>query len=214
MTPVAGSCGSLAEDTPSCSQSQSNLCSDRSPWKAVARQCCAVIQRVHCRLCGTADSMAESSSQRIAHTGTRLPLIGLARERQAIPGALGQRHSLLVLGPGGSGKTTLVQSVMGSARGGEALPVILRFHILHNLLVAIARELFLSGHRAFRHAGRVPGVCQRQLCQVFLDPDRHHDKTSGVTGGLMISCRALCRKHAGLNENGSITTMVRPEAAL
>jgi alpha-D-ribose 1-methylphosphonate 5-triphosphate synthase subunit PhnL len=82
--------------------------------------------------------------------GMGLPLIGLVRERQALANAVTRRESLLLLGPGGSGKTTLVQSVLESQSPGGALVHIPHFETLHDLLVTIARELFRSGHKLLR----------------------------------------------------------------
>jgi energy-coupling factor transporter ATP-binding protein EcfA2 len=79
-----------------------------------------------------------------------LPLIGLVRERQALVNAIDRRESLLLLGPGGSGKTTLVQSVLESQSPGGTLIHIPHFETLHDLLVTIARGLFRSGHKLFR----------------------------------------------------------------
>ena len=82
----------------------------------------------------------------------RLPLIGLARERQALLNAVKRRESLLLLGSAGSGKTALVQSLPQPESREEALLYISQFEIPHDLLVLIARALFRSGHRSFRRA--------------------------------------------------------------
>ena len=93
----------------------------------------------------------DTSLRRGIHMDARLPLIGLVRERQALLDAVKQRQSLLLLGPGGSGKTTLVQSVPEPESRDEALLHISQFESPHDLLIMIARALFRTGHRLFRH---------------------------------------------------------------
>jgi AAA ATPase domain len=78
--------------------------------------------------------------------------VGLRRERQAVLGAIQERELLLLLGPAGSGKTALVQSVLESEVRGQPFVYVSRFPTLHDLLVAIARELFRCGHRAFERS--------------------------------------------------------------
>lgn len=84
-------------------------------------------------------------------TGTqmagRLPLIGLLRERQTLVNAIKRRESLLVLGPGGSGKTALVQSLPLLESREEGPLYISQFETSHDLLVRIARALLRSGHK-------------------------------------------------------------------
>lgn len=83
---------------------------------------------------------------------SRLPVVGLFRERQALLNAMRQRESLLLLGPAGSGKTTLVKSVVETELRDEALVHVSHFHTLHALLVMTARGLLQSGHRWFRNS--------------------------------------------------------------
>src|ERR1039458_1370388 len=65
--------------------------------------------------------------------GSGLPVVGLLRERQALLNAIQHRESLLLLGPGGSGKTALVRSVLESELRGEPLVHVSRFQTLHDL---------------------------------------------------------------------------------
>ena len=69
------------------------------------------------------------------------------------------RHgeSLLLLGPGGSGKTALVRSALESELRGEPLVHVSQFDTLHDLLVTIARGLLNSGHGRFRRSVKSPG---------------------------------------------------------
>lgn len=80
----------------------------------------------------------------------RLPRIGLAREREALERALDRRESLLLLGPAGCGKTTLLKSLLRPQPRADVLAYIPRFDTPHSLLLSLARELFRSGHEPFR----------------------------------------------------------------
>lgn len=79
-----------------------------------------------------------------------LPLVGLISERKRFLDALQKRESLLLLGPRGCGKTTVIQSAI------KALPdrddiVYLRYSpALHELLVSLARTLVDSQHNYLR----------------------------------------------------------------
>ena len=89
--------------------------------------------------------------------GSALPLVGLLRERQALVDSIRHGESLLLLGPGGSGKTALVRSALESELCGAPLVHVSHFDTLHDLLVTIARGLLRSGHRRFRQSVKSPG---------------------------------------------------------
>jgi hypothetical protein len=76
-----------------------------------------------------------------------LPLIGMARERQLFSTAVDRREPLLLLGPAGSGKTTLVQSLPPPGPWAEPPLYISKWDSPHDLLFLITRELLRSGHR-------------------------------------------------------------------
>ena len=86
------------------------------------------------------------------HLGSALPVIGLLRERQALVSSVRHRESLLLLGPGGSGKTALVRAALESELCGEPLVHVPQFDTLHDLLVMIARGLLKSGNKHFRQS--------------------------------------------------------------
>jgi GTPase SAR1 family protein len=84
--------------------------------------------------------------------GAGLPLIGMVRERQALVNAVKRRESSLLLGPGGSGKTTLVQSLLPGYQ--EKAPIYIpQFETPHDLLVLITRALLRSGHKLVLRKG-------------------------------------------------------------
>jgi hypothetical protein len=71
--------------------------------------------------------------------------IGLEQELARVRKAIQQRQSLLILGPRGCGKTTLLRTALGE-RGCKAIYVE-SASVLHDLLVGFARSLALAGHR-------------------------------------------------------------------
>ncbi len=74
-----------------------------------------------------------------------LPLVGLSREQRSIEDAIRQRESLLVLGPPGSGKTAIVQSVASTTGA-----VFLRYRpVLHDVLASLAAALVANRHPRF-----------------------------------------------------------------
>lgn len=90
------------------------------------------------------------------HSASACPLIGLARERQALLNAMRRQESSLLLGPAGSGKTALVRSVLDSGVRGRPLVCISHFRTPHELLAALAHALLKSGHIAFRQWAKAP----------------------------------------------------------
>jgi hypothetical protein len=91
---------------------------------------------------------------RDGRAGSTLPVVGLLRERQALADSIRRGESLLILGPGGSGKTAIVRSALESELRGKAVVHVPEFGALHDLLVIIARELLESGHKRFRQSVR------------------------------------------------------------
>jgi NB-ARC domain len=91
------------------------------------------------------------------HLDSALPVVGLLEERQALVNSIRHNESLLLLGPGGSGKTALVRSALASELRGESLVHVAEFDTLHDLLVTIARGLLKSGHKRLRQSVKSPG---------------------------------------------------------
>ncbi len=96
-------------------------------------------------------------------SGSPLPLIGLVRERKALMAAIRRRKSCLLLGPAGSGKSRLLQSVLDSDAVPDWCAVIPPFETPHQLLVLLARELIRKRHKALLSAAAVSGDWERWL---------------------------------------------------
>jgi len=78
------------------------------------------------------------------------PLVGLAGEQQRLMGAFRKREALLLLGPAGSGKSTLIRSAITNTPGAGDI-IHLRYSAnLHHLLVDLARSLLVTRHRRFQ----------------------------------------------------------------
>ena len=84
----------------------------------------------------------------------RLPLVGMARERQRLNQAFRESKPLLILGPPGSGKTRLIQEALSS---NEKILYVSWERSLHALLVKMARTLIASRHKEFLCLARLPG---------------------------------------------------------
>ncbi|MCZ2074189.1 MAG: ATP-binding protein [Bryobacterales bacterium] len=102
---------------------------------------------------------------------TDVPLIGLLKEKSRIEQAMRRGESLLVLGPAGSGKTTIVRAVAASTK--DAVYVTHR-PVLHDMLVSLATALIANRHPCFdrivkggtlpdRWASEQTSVCLRGL---------------------------------------------------
>ena len=92
-----------------------------------------------------------------------LPLIGLTRERRALMAAIRRRSSCLLLGPAGSGKTRLLESVVQPNSLPGWFVWVPGFETPRQLLVLLARELFRSGHGALRRLAGAGGDWDRFL---------------------------------------------------
>jgi hypothetical protein len=75
-----------------------------------------------------------------------LPFVGMAKERQRLSLAFETGDPLLLLGPQGSGKTTLIQEALSS---NQQVQYIAWAPTLHALLTAMARTLIASRHAGF-----------------------------------------------------------------
>lgn len=92
-----------------------------------------------------------------------LPLIGLSRERRALMAAIRRRSSCLLLGPAGSGKSRLLESVVQPDSFPGWFVTVPPFDTPHQLLVLLAGELFRSGHGALRRLSGISGDWERWL---------------------------------------------------
>ncbi len=78
--------------------------------------------------------------------GRELPFIGMVREMQRLRAAFSASDPLLLLGPQGSGKTTLIQKALSS---NTRVLYIAWVPNLHGLLAAMARALVATRHAGF-----------------------------------------------------------------
>lgn len=92
-----------------------------------------------------------------------LPLIGLRRERKALMAAIRRRSSCLLIGPAGSGKSRLLESVLQPGSIPGWFVTVPPFDTPHQLLVLLAGELFRNGHAALRRLSGVGGDWERWL---------------------------------------------------
>jgi GTPase SAR1 family protein len=103
------------------------------------------------------------------------PIIGLASEYQRLLTALKKRQPLLILGPGGSGKTALVSAVLKDLPQTAGVIALRYVPTLHDLLIDLARTLIKINHSAFRE-----GVKLR------VDPERWlREQTSSHLKGVL-----------------------------
>jgi hypothetical protein len=84
------------------------------------------------------------------------PLIGLATEYQRLMTSLRKRQPLLILGPGGSGKSALIAAVLMDLPRPNGVISIQHASNLHHLLVDLARSLIKIDHGPFRKLAK-PG---------------------------------------------------------
>jgi energy-coupling factor transporter ATP-binding protein EcfA2 len=93
------------------------------------------------------------------------PLIGLASERQRLLDAIRKQQSLRLLGPAGSGKSTLIRAAVGDFPNSHGI-IHLRYAAnLHHLLVDLARALLQTRHRTLRKLARAGNDEERWLAE-------------------------------------------------
>jgi hypothetical protein len=83
-----------------------------------------------------------------------LPVVGMTKERQRLSFAFASGDPLLLLGPQGSGKTTIIQEALSS---NQHVLYIAWVPTLHALLTAMARALISTRHSGFISRAR-PGA--------------------------------------------------------
>lgn len=93
------------------------------------------------------------------------PLIGRATEYQRLLSSLKKRQPLLILGPGGSGKSALISAVLKDLPQPAGIIAIRHSPNLHDLLTDLARALIRTNHAAFRNGARPSGDPERWLRQ-------------------------------------------------
>jgi energy-coupling factor transporter ATP-binding protein EcfA2 len=93
------------------------------------------------------------------------PLIGLAGEYQRLKTAVLKRQPLLILGPGGSGKSKLIAAVLATLPAPHEIVSIQYSSNLHHLLIDLARALLRAGHATFRKLARPGSDAEKWLSQ-------------------------------------------------
>jgi NB-ARC domain len=93
------------------------------------------------------------------------PLIGLAHEYHRLVTSLNKRQPLLILGPGGSGKTALIAAALKDLPRSDEVISIRHLSSLHDLLVDLARSLIKIEHGPFRKLAKPSGDPERWLAQ-------------------------------------------------
>jgi hypothetical protein len=93
------------------------------------------------------------------------PLIGLASEYQRLTTALLKRTPLLILGPGGSGKSALIAAVLANLPTPHEVISIRHSSSLHHLLIDLARSLIRTRHDTFRKLARPGSDTEKWLSQ-------------------------------------------------
>jgi hypothetical protein len=93
------------------------------------------------------------------------PLIGLANECQRLTASIRKRQPLLILGPGGSGKSALISAVLSNLPQPNSVISIQHSSNLHHLLVDLARSLIKIDHGPFRKLAKPGGDPEKWLSQ-------------------------------------------------
>jgi len=86
------------------------------------------------------------------HSG--FPVIGFASERHRLAESFRNRQSLLITGPAGSGKTTLIEAGLSQIRQDGNIIHLNYSSNLHRLLVDLGRRMLAKGHGDFRRRAR------------------------------------------------------------
>lgn len=92
-------------------------------------------------------------------------LIGFASEYQRLLTALKKRQPLLILGPGGSGKSALVSAVLSDLQAPPGVIALRYTPTLHDLLTDLGRTLIKINHAPFREGLKLRGDPERWLRQ-------------------------------------------------
>jgi hypothetical protein len=93
------------------------------------------------------------------------PLLGLCRERQRLSEAFKKRESLLITGPAGSGKTTLIHAAIDDLPNRRDIVRIRYSANLHRLLVDLAHSLLVMKHKTLLNRAKPSADLDRWLSQ-------------------------------------------------
>lgn len=97
------------------------------------------------------------------HSG--FPLIGFASERHRLIEAFRNRQSLLITGPAGSGKTTLIDAALKDVHPNRDIICLTYSSNLHRFLIDLARALLATGRDDSRQWARAGPDTEKWLAQ-------------------------------------------------
>jgi energy-coupling factor transporter ATP-binding protein EcfA2 len=133
-----------------------------------------------------------------------LPLIGFTSECQRLTIAIQKRQPLLILGPAGSGKSTLIAAALANLPKAQGVISIQPSTNLHRLLIDLGRRLLSTGHSTFRKRAGTGSEPEKWLLQqtsahlkgvlwTSLEADPRVIVLDGVMGGSFPTYRFLQR---------------------
>lgn len=94
-----------------------------------------------------------------------IPLIGRALEQHRLINAFRSRESLLITGPAGSGKTTLIDAALKDVHPNRDIIRLTYSSNLHRFLIDLARGLLTTGRDDFGQRARAGPDTERWLAQ-------------------------------------------------
>jgi len=92
------------------------------------------------------------------------PLLGFVAERHRLAAVFRQRESLLLTGPAGAGKTTLIEATIADMEDSKNVVRVRYSSNLHHLLVALTRTLLAGEHKSLKDRARPGRDIDKWLC--------------------------------------------------
>ncbi|HTU46879.1 MAG TPA: AAA family ATPase [Bryobacteraceae bacterium] len=101
-------------------------------------------------------SRGSPKSSGVVKSEASLPIIGLVSEQKRILEALEKHESLLLLGPRGCGKSTVIRAAIDARPAKSDIVYVPYSSALHQLLISLASALLQSGHRYLHQLASKP----------------------------------------------------------